>query len=183
MRKSKRHSPEAEPDAPEQIPFAGSQMSVTSADRAVSGTPVEKSSVKVLLVDRFVPFHQCLRDVLTPETGFEVVATAEDSVQAFEKIAATNPDVVLVDAGLFRPDQHDLPELRRLNGVETARLVRARYPHLIVVLLATEDHEEYYRAAAGLHLGGFLPKRKIKDHLVPLLKELISKRAGGTTAD
>lgn len=149
----------------------------------MSGTPVEKSSVKVLLVDRFVPFHQCLRDVLTPETGFEVVATAEDSEQAIEKIAGTNPDVVLVDAGLFRPDQRDLPELRRLNGVETARLVRARYPHLIVILLATEDHEEYYRAASGLDLGGFLPKRKIKDHLVPLLKDLISKRAGVTPAN
>ncbi|MCL4426639.1 MAG: response regulator transcription factor [Firmicutes bacterium] len=143
------------------------------------GMAGETETVKVLLVDRFAPFHQCLRDVLTPETGMEVVATAEDGEQALASIGPLAPDAVLVDVGLFRPGQAGLPELRRLNGVETARLIRARYPGMVIILLATEDHEEYHRAAKGLGLDGFLAKRRIQDDLIQLLAESITRRRGG----
>lgn len=69
----------------------------------------------VLLVDDSQPILDVLEGAFE-EAGFDVAA-ASDGEEVFRKLAATNPDAVLLD--LYMP---------KLNGADVCRLVKA-HPH------------------------------------------------------
>jgi PAS domain S-box-containing protein len=79
---------------------------------------------RVLVVDDNIDAAESLALLLGPE-GHEVVV-AHDGEQALKAMAGWRPDVVLLDIGM-----------PRLDGLEVARRVRARYPCAPIKLVAT----------------------------------------------
>ena len=79
--------------------------------------------------------------------GLEVVGEAADGLDAIEVVAATSPDVVLMDV-----------RMPRLDGIEATRRIVADHPDTKVLALTTFDLDEYVYAAVRAGASGFLLK-------------------------
>lgn len=120
--------------------------------------------IRILIVDDQRLMREGLRTLLELETGLQVAGEAEDGLDALEKFAALQPDVVLMDI-----------RMPRLDGVETTRRLRLRWPEARVIILTTFDDDAF--VFDGLRAGalGYLLKDVSGDELA----EAIRKVAGG----
>jgi hemolysin D len=88
--------------------------------------------IKILIVDDLRVVREKLKLVLQSDRDLLVIGTAIDGLQAIEQLAQLQPDVILLDL--------DMP---RLDGIETARIIDQKYPHIPVIVLSSyEDASE-----------------------------------------
>ena len=122
--------------------------------------------IRVLVVDDSAFARKVLRQVLTAAHGLTVVDTARDGLDALEKIAALQPDVVTLD--LVMPHLDGLGVLRALAG--------AASPRVVVVSSAGEESE---LAVSALQAGAVdlvhKPTALATDRLYELGAELVAK--------
>src|SRR5215469_2993040 len=88
--------------------------------------PAGKASVRVLVVDDSEVFRNVICSVVAATEGFEVVGDASSGREALSLVEVLDPDFVLLDLYMEKPD-----------GLETALDVRRRHPEIVVLLLAT----------------------------------------------
>ena len=84
--------------------------------------------VTVLTVDDQPRFRRAARRLIEATPGFEQVAEAASGPEALTLAAELDPDLVLLDVRM--------PEM---DGIETARRLRAREHAAVVVLVSLED--------------------------------------------
>jgi DNA-binding NarL/FixJ family response regulator len=101
---------------------------------------------RILIVDDHQRFRQTARRTLEAD-GWEVVGEAGDGAGALKAASALDADVVLLDVGL--PD---------VSGLDVARDLRAREPGLAVVVISTQDSDDYRELALACGARGFLAK-------------------------
>jgi len=89
------------------------------------------TSLRVVIVDDHPMFRLGLAAAVEQMDGIELVGEAERAADVDALVAATGPDVVLLDIRL--PDG---------SGLEVNRALAARYPDVrVIVLTMSEDHE------------------------------------------
>lgn len=117
------------------------------------------ASVRLVLVDNDAAALELIELDLGLE-GHEIVGTAANGEDAVEVVAATIPDLVVLD--------YRMPP--GIDGLETARRIRRRLPDMRIVLYTNYTRPELIEAAARLGLA-FLPKgdlaalrRVVRDH-------------------
>lgn len=103
--------------------------------------------IRVLLVDDQKELVDELKNVLQTDEEIEVVGTAEDGFDALEKMAALQPDVVLMDI-----------RMPNMNGVVATERIKATYPDVKVVILTTFDDSDYILNAINHGASGYLLK-------------------------
>ncbi len=92
--------------------------------------------IKVLIIDDHPLFRQGIRWTLEDAADIEVVGEAENGQEAIKLTERLSPDVVLVDINL-----------PGLNGLEVARVIKRRDPHIgIIVLSVYEDDDQLFQA-------------------------------------
>jgi two-component system, chemotaxis family, protein-glutamate methylesterase/glutaminase len=79
------------------------------------------SAIRVLVVDDSAFARKVLRETLSASAGLEVVGTARDGIDALEKIAELDPDVVTLD--LVMPNLDGLAVLAALSEEQRGRVV------------------------------------------------------------
>lgn len=125
--------------------------------------------IKVLLVDDQPLVRAGLRRILRPRAGFEVVGECDDGDQVEDAVAATSPDVVVMDV-----------RMKRVDGAEATRRLRARGGGPPVLVLTTFDEDEVLSAALRAGASGF----QLKDAAGPeLLKAVRTVADGGCYLD
>jgi DNA-binding NarL/FixJ family response regulator len=87
--------------------------------------------VSVLIVDDHEPFRRAARSVVQATQGFTVAGTAASGEGSIEVAGRLRPDLVLMDV-----------HLPGIDGLETTRRLRARFPATVVVLVSTYDQAE-----------------------------------------
>ncbi len=70
--------------------------------------------------------------LLERQPEFQVIGEASDGRQAIEMAEAGHPDVVVLDIGM-----------PRLNGIEAARQITAKFPQTAIVILSMHTDESY----------------------------------------
>lgn len=80
--------------------------------------------MRVLVVNDSEVFRQTMCQVAAATPGFVVVGDAASGREALALVASLDAELVLLDA--------QMPEM---DGIETAILVRRRYPDVVVLLL------------------------------------------------
>jgi DNA-binding NarL/FixJ family response regulator len=87
--------------------------------------------IRVVLVDDQEIIRAGLARILSAEDGFEIVGQGADGVEALSVVAATRPDLVVMDV-----------RMPRLDGIETTRQLRSRPDPPPVLALTTFDDDE-----------------------------------------
>ncbi len=103
--------------------------------------------IRVVLVDDQELVRTGFRLVLGGQQDIEVVGEASDGVEAVEVVAATRPDVVVMDV-----------RMPRMDGVEATRRIRVGDDAPRVLILTTFDVDEYVYEAIKAGASGFLLK-------------------------
>jgi DNA-binding NarL/FixJ family response regulator len=103
--------------------------------------------IRVALVDDHQLVREGLRLVLGGDKGFEVVGEATTHEEAFELVAVTRPEVLLLD--LTFPEGDGLPLLR---------VLRTRYPDLRVIIVTMDRGSESVRQALVAGASGYIVK-------------------------
>jgi two-component system, chemotaxis family, protein-glutamate methylesterase/glutaminase len=123
--------------------------------------------IRVVVVDDSAFVRQALSRMLGSSHDIEVVATATDGRDAFEKVSALRPDVVTLDV-----------KMPRMDGLECLRRIMAECP-TPVLLLSSLTSEGADITLRGLELGAmdFVDKSSVKGHmnLLGLAAELQAK--------
>jgi DNA-binding NarL/FixJ family response regulator len=115
--------------------------------------------IRVLLVDDQPLARAGLRRILRPRAGFEVVGECADGDQVEQAVAATGPDVVVMDV-----------RMKRVDGAEATRRLRARDGSPPVLVLTTFDEDDILSAALRAGASGFLLKDAPGAELVKAVK-------------
>jgi DNA-binding NarL/FixJ family response regulator len=85
--------------------------------------------------------------ILETQPDIDVVAEAQDGVDAVEQVEAHRPDVVLMDV-----------RMPRLDGVAATRRILAKHPETRVLVLTTFDEDQIVYEAFRAGASGFLLK-------------------------
>jgi two-component system response regulator DevR len=123
-------------------------------------------AVRVALVDDHEVVRRGLRDLLDGEPGIEVVAEAGGVEEALARVAATSPDVVVVDVRL--PDGDGVALCRALRELDRA-------PRCLV--LTAFDDERALVEAIMAGASGYLLKQVRGQDLVDAVREVAAGRS------
>ena len=120
---------------------------------------LDRKTIRVVVVDDHRMFLDSLVRLLEDEVDIDVVAVAGSSADAVASVAATSPDVVIVDYQL--PDE---------SGARTTTSLRAANPGLPVVMLTGQDDTSAARAAAEVGCVAFITKDRAAQDLVDAIR-------------
>jgi len=114
--------------------------------------------IKVLLADDDGLFLESLKALIDRQPELEVVAAAENGLQAIELAAALDIDAVVVD--LHMP---------LLDGVTAVSRLRADNPSLCLIVLTGDSDVQLHRAATEAGADAVLEKHELARGLVDRL--------------
>jgi DNA-binding NarL/FixJ family response regulator len=149
-------------------------------------------TIGVLVVDDHEVVRRGLLAFLESEPDIELVGDAEGGTQALDLLASMEsegrrPDVIVMDL-----------KMQPIDGIESIRQIRARYPDIEVVALTSFAEEERVDAALKAGASGYVLKDSDADdvsaairaahrgelHVDPLVAgRLLSSRREGRAAD
>lgn len=112
-------------------------------------------AITTLLADDHRLVRQALRRLLQSEAGIEVVAEAEDGLEAVALVAEHRPNVLVVDV-----------MLPGLTGLGVVRQVAREYPETACVVLSMHANEAYVADALRGGARGYVLKEADSDELV-----------------
>jgi DNA-binding NarL/FixJ family response regulator len=121
--------------------------------------------VRIVIVEDHLMFREVLRKVCGEELGHEVAAEAADGRQAVEVVAASRPELVLLDL-----------HLPGLGGFEVVEEIRKSLPRLRVLVLSSHCDEYTVFEAERVRVNGFVDKNT---NTVATLKQAIEAVAAG----
>ena len=113
-----------------------------------------ETNTKVLIVDDHSLLRQGLVRLLDLEASINVVGQAADGEEALKKVEELEPDVVLMDINM-----------PILNGIETTRQIRRRWPKIRVLALTIHDDEGYISEMIRAGARGYVLKDAEPDNL------------------
>jgi len=116
--------------------------------------------IRVLVVDDDALVRAGLGALLSVEPDIEVVGEAVDGTSAIARVAATAPDVVLMDVRM--------PGLDGIRSTEVIRHGVGQRPRVLV--LTTFERDEYVYGALKAGASGFLLKRARPEDIVAAIR-------------
>ncbi|MFO0682638.1 MAG: ATP-binding protein [Sandaracinus sp.] len=142
-------------------------------ERKASGPLAGTSALSILVCDD-EPFSRRILDKMLSNTGHRVTL-AEDGQAAWELLAEREFDLLLTDV-----------EMPRLNGLELARLVRAREaregrPRLPILAATAHVGEDEQHQVLGAGIDVHLPKPFTQASLMRALERAMQRRASDAT--
>lgn len=110
---------------------------------------------RVLLADDHAVVRSGLRAVLDGEPDIEVVAEAEDGLDAIEKTLANEVDLAILDVSM-----------PRLTGLQATAELRRHRRDVRVLILSVHDHERYLFEALKAGASGYVLKSSANRDLI-----------------
>ncbi len=122
--------------------------------------------IRVLLADDHAVVRAGIRELLERDARIQVVAEAQNGLEAWTKLRHARPDVAVLDIRM--------PEM---NGIELAQRIRQHLPDVGVLILTAYDDDPYIVAAlqAGAH--GYVLKTASPKELVHAVYEVHQGRS------
>src|SRR3954447_1234304 len=114
----------------------------------------ETERITIVIVDDHPAFRSGLRFMLGQVSDFEVVAEAGDGLEAVERAADAQPDVMVMD----------LP-IPAMNGIDATRRIVAASPHIGVLVVTMSEDDESVFAAMRAGARGYLLKGAGQDEI------------------
>ncbi len=111
--------------------------------------------MRVLVADDHGIVRAGIKLLLERQADLDVVAEAEDGVEAVAQALSARPDLCILDVGM-----------PRMTGLQAAREIRAQLPEVRVLMLSMHDDEHYVFEALKAGASGYVLKREADQDLV-----------------
>lgn len=127
-----------------------------------TGGRITSNSHRILVVDDHPIVRRGLREMVDDEPDLEVCGEAEDAAEALRQVAATDPDVVIVDL-----------TLKAGHGLELIQQIHAR--HARVKMLVSSMHDESLFAERALRAGalGYINKQESPEKIIDAVRQVL----------
>jgi DNA-binding NarL/FixJ family response regulator len=139
--------------------YSGPDRRRGGPDRRGSGEPT-----RILIVDDHAFFRIGIRDILSREPDFTVLAEADNARDAFDLAVELTPDIVLMDLTLPISD-----------GIETTQRLKRELAATGIIILADEEDEDALFGAIKAGAAAFILKDIGPEDLVTIIRRV---RAG-----
>jgi DNA-binding NarL/FixJ family response regulator len=121
-----------------------------------------------LIVEDSAFYRHLLKEALQTRFPSMDIVEAGDGAEAFQKIEASLPDLILMDIKL--PGE---------SGLEVTQKIKTKHPDIIVIILTAYDIPEYREAAYRYKANYFLSKGSAsKEDILILIDSILSGRSG-----
>lgn len=122
--------------------------------------------MKLLICDDQAVVRDGLELLLGLEKDIQVVGCAQDGAEAVELTAKHQPDLVLMDL-----------KMPGMNGIEATRQIRAKYPHVKVLVLTTYDDDEWLFDALRAGASGYLLKDTPREKVIEAVRGTLAGKS------
>jgi DNA-binding NarL/FixJ family response regulator len=127
--------------------------------------------MKILIADDHGIVRAGMRLLIDRQPDMQVVAEAQDGVEAFERALQTRPDLCVLDVSM-----------PRLTGLQAARQIKAHVPECQVLMLSMHDDQRYVFDALKAGASGYVLKRDVDQSLLDAMRAVIRGEAFLTNA-
>jgi DNA-binding NarL/FixJ family response regulator len=124
---------------------------------------MEQSIIKAAIIEDQRDIREGLTMLIDGTPGYECTGSYRSMEEAFDRIKAEVPDVVLCDIGL-----------PGMSGIDGIRILKERYPNLQVLMLTVYDDDDRIFDALCAGACGYLLKRTSPARLLESLKEAVT---------
>lgn len=118
---------------------------------------------KVMVVDDQTLLLDGLTTIINFQDDMEVVGIAENGAKALDLIEQVRPDVVLMDV-----------QMPVMNGVETTKKIKERYPEMIILILSTFANTDVIVECLAHGAKGFLLKDIRGERLINTIRDALT---------
>jgi PAS domain S-box-containing protein len=118
--------------------------------------------IRILIADDHELVRQGLRALLSSRPTWEVCGEAVDGVEAVEKAAQLQPDIVLLDVSM-----------PRMNGLQAAPVIRRESPVSQIVIVSQHDPAQMLPSALKVGARGFVSKSDIGSNLLSTIESIV----------
>ncbi len=119
--------------------------------------------INLFLADDHKIFRDCLRPVITKESGCDVIGEASDGLETLRKVRELHPDVVIMDISM-----------PTMNGIEATRKIKEEFPEIHVIILSMHSDRRYIIEALKSGAMGYLLKESALEDLLQAVREVIA---------
>jgi DNA-binding NarL/FixJ family response regulator len=115
--------------------------------------------MRILIADDHGIVRGGLRLLIERQADMQVVAEAEDGVDAFEKALQSRPDLCVLDVSM-----------PRMTGLQATRQILSHLPGTNVLALSMHDDERYVFDALKAGASGYVLKREVDQALLNAIR-------------
>jgi DNA-binding NarL/FixJ family response regulator len=133
---------------------------MNSTFRSQNSTISRKS--RVLVVDDHPIVRQGLALLINQEPDMLVCGEAEEAMGAMHVMAASKPDILIVDISLNGPD-----------GIDLLKNIRNVYPAMPVLILSMHDESIYAERALRAGANGYIMKQEATEKVLVALRRIL----------
>jgi DNA-binding NarL/FixJ family response regulator len=124
---------------------------------------MEQSIIKAAIIEDQRDIREGLTMLIDGTPGYKCTGSYRSMEEALEKIKPQVPEVVLCDIGL-----------PGMSGIDGIRILKERYPDLLVLMLTVYDDDDRIFDALCAGACGYLLKRTSPARLLESLKEAVT---------
>ncbi len=116
-------------------------------------------TLRIMIVDDHEVVRSGLKAILEPEDDLEVVGEASSGSEAVEKVARSDPSLVLMDV-----------RMEEMSGIEACRLIKRSHPQVNVLMLTSFGEEEAVMAPIMAGASAYLLKNVGRSELIRAIR-------------
>ena len=110
---------------------------------------------RIVLVDDHFLIREGLRNILEEKADLQVVGEAADGLELLLLLDRLRPNLVVLDISM-----------PRLQGIQTARQIKMKYPAMKILILTMHAEREYLYQAISAGVEGYLLKEDAQKELL-----------------
>lgn len=118
--------------------------------------------IKILITDDHTLFRQGIHHLLETEKDLKVVGEAHDARDAISKVAALNPNVLLMDINM-----------PGMSSITAAQLIKKSHPNIKILFLTMYDDQEYIVQCLKAEASGYVLKDTPSTQLIAAIREVM----------
>jgi two-component system response regulator NreC len=119
--------------------------------------------ISIVVADDHEIVREGLRRLLEAEPDFKVCAEAADGREVMNRVASTQPDVVILDI-----------TMPNLGGLETLEKIRSEHERTKVILLSVHSDPPFIQSAVSLGVDGYVLKNGPATEIVTAVREVMN---------